>query len=381
MLTWCEIRSDALRHNLAVLRRAIGPKKELVAMVKANAYGHGLREVARLCAAEGISWFGVIDVEEAVLLREALGPGVRLLILGYVEPDEIAAALAVGADLAVFDRSHAIQIQAAAAASGGIARVHLKIDTGMGRHGIFPEEAPAVVEQFWAWPNLILEGVWTHLAQADALDPTYTEHQLERWSACCDRMQQRGLLPPMLHVANSAGALLYPSARGTAVRCGIALYGLWPHPSLASRLQDQGLQLQPLLTWKSRLVQVKTVPAHTAISYGSTYWTHRETLLGVISVGYADGYDRGLSNVGQVLVRGVRCPVLGRVCMKHLMVDLGPAARQGPPPQVGEEVVLAGRQGNAEIPVDEMAAWVDTINYEITTRLPERIPRLVKEGP
>lgn len=377
MLTWCEIRGEAVRHNVAMLRRAIGPKPELVAVVKANAYGHGLREIASLCAAEGLRWFGVVDVGEAALLREALGPHVRLLILGYVEPDEISAALAVEADLAIFDGSHAAEVQKAAAACGTRARVHLKIDTGMGRHGVPPEEGLALAEQWQTWPNLILEGVWTHLAQADAADPTYTESQLQRWAIVCDGLKQRGLLPPLRHAANSAGALLYPSARGTAVRCGIALYGLWPHPALASRLRAQGFELEPVLTWKSRLVQVKTVPAQTAISYGSTYVTPRETLLGVLGVGYADGYDRGLSNVGQVLIRGVRCPVVGRVCMKHLMVDLGPAAQEGSL-QVGEEAVLVGRQGNGEIPAEEMAAWLNTINYEITTRIPERIPRLLR---
>ena len=378
MLTWCEICPQALRHNLQVLQQSLGPDPEQIAVVKANAYGHGLDQVAPVCAQEGVTWFGLVGIEEAQALREMLGPSVQLLLLGYIEPQEVAAALALGARLAIFDPAHAREIHAAAKDCGKTARVHLKVDTGMGRHGVNAEDVPALVELCHSLEKLRVEGLWTHLAQADDPDPTYTQTQLERWNAVCINLHQKGWLPPFRHVANSAGALLYPSARETAVRCGIALYGLWPHPALAPRFKAQGIDLRPLLTWKSRLVQVKTVPPQTPISYGGTWVTPRETLVGVVAVGYADGYDRGLSNVGQVLIQGTCCPIRGRVCMKHLMVDLGPAVPRGPL-KVGEEVVLLGRQGGAEITADAMATWLDTINYEVTTRLPARLPRISRE--
>jgi len=380
MLTWCEINLAHIRHNVRTLRRVLGSGPELIAVVKANAYGHGLIEVARTCQAEGVRWFGVAEVAEAVVLQEALDPPCQLLLLGYAEAEELAEAVRRRVHLGVFDEAYAEQVDQVAAAVGQSARVHLKIDTGLSRQGVLAAEGLPFVRACFNLPHLEVAGLWTHFACADSGHPEDVAQPLARFLTLRDALRAQGWPVPFLHAANSAATLFYPPAHLDGVRCGLALYGLWPNPALAPRLEAQAIVLFPALSWKSKLVQVKTVPAGSSVSYGASFTTTRPTRLGVVGVGYGDGYDRGLSNVGEILVRGVRCPIRGRVCMKHVVVDLTDLPAEITP-RAGEEVTLLGPAGGDCITADELAAHLDTINYEITTRLPPTLPRVFDDPP
>lgn len=380
MLTWCEINLTHVRQNVRTLRRVLGPGPELIAVVKANAYGHGLVEVARACQAEGVRWFGVAEVAEAVVLQEALGPPCQLLLLGYAEAEELAEAVRRRVHLGVFDEAYAEQVDQVAAAMGQPARVHLKIDTGLSRQGVLAAEGLPFVRACLDFPHLEVVGLWTHFACADSGRPEDVAQPLAQFLTLRDALAKQGWPVPFLHAANSAATLFYPPAHLDGVRCGLALYGLWPNPALAPRLEAQGLGLFPALSWKSKLVQVKTVPAGSSVSYGAGFTTTRPSRLGVVGVGYGDGYDRGLSNVGEVLIRGVRCPIRGRVCMKHVVVDLT-ALPAEITPRAGDEVTLLGPEGEDCITADELAAHLGTITYEITTRLPPTLPRVFHESP
>ncbi|HEX4776555.1 MAG TPA: alanine racemase [Acidimicrobiia bacterium] len=363
---WVEVDLAALRHNVAVLRDVAAPA-EVMAVVKADAYGHGAGPVARAAVEAGAAWLGVALVEEGVALREA---GVDAPVMVLSEPPPEAASTVVAQDLTpvVYTLPG---IEALAKAATGFERrapfaVHLKVDTGMHRVGCSVRDAPMLLEAILDHDELALGGVCTHFAVADDPDDGYTAHQLARFDALLHDLAARGLRPPIVHTANSAATIMFPDARRDLVRCGIAVYGIAPSPHVGPPVD-----LQPVLSFKTRVTHVKRVAAGERISYGLRYRLARDATIATIPVGYADGVPRNLGHVGgEVLVRGRRHPIAGTVTMDQLMVDVGDARVD-----VDDEVVLIGRQGDEEITATDWAERLGTIPYEVVCGIGARVPR------
>ncbi len=382
-LVWCEIDRGALAANLGQLRQLMSPEALLAATVKANAYGHGLELTARTFADAGADWLCVNALFEARRLREA-GVTLPLYVVGYVPPADVGEALDLDCQLVLYDPAVADAAAAAVAdrrarghgANAGPARLHLKLETGNNRQGLREEDALALARRVHADPDLELTGLATHFADVeDTTDHTFAHAQRDRFVRFARLLEAEGIDVRLRHLSNSAAAILWPEVHLDLARVGIACYGMWPSTEayvsalMAGRAQ---VALTPALAWKTRVVQVRRVPAGEFIGYGRTYRTTHDTRLAVLPVGYYDGFDRGLSNLGHVLVRGQRAPVRGRVCMNLTMVDVTHVPGAAP----GDEVVLLGAQGEERITAEQMAIWAGTINYEITTRINDRIPRI-----
>lgn len=357
-----------IRDNLLAIRAAIGAERKLLIAVKANAYGHGAVEVSRMAVQAGVDWLGVATVPEGLQLREA---GIEKPILKFSPtfPEEMQAAITQGLTLAVCSRENAESLEASARTTGLKATVHLKVDTGMGRVGVAPEEAPALaafIEQHC--PNVRLEGIFTHLPVSDEADPTYTRAQVDRFKAVVEAVEtalDRKL--PLVHCANSGAVLGHEEAWLTMVRPGIMIYGFYPDPGT-----PRTIPLKPGLNFLTRVSFLKQVKAGTSIGYGRTWIAPRDTWIATLPVGYADGFNRLFSNTGRALIGGRSYPIVGRVCMDQSMVDLGPETSVA----VGDEVVLIGRSGEEVITVDEWAAKLHTITYEVTCQINGRVARV-----
>jgi alanine racemase len=364
--TWVEVDLDAVRHNVRELARIAAPA-ELLAVVKADAYGHGAVPIARAALDAGATWLGVALVEEGVALREA---GIDGPVLVLSEPPPVSARAVVEHHLTpVVYTNDGIEALAKAVVergSGTALPVHLKVDTGMHRVGVGADEALAVAQRVAHRTELHLGGVCTHLAVADEVDDPYTADQLTTFAAVLAELEAAGLRPPLVHAANSAALLAFPEARFDLVRAGIAIYGVAPAPELAG-LAD----LRPALTLKARVSHVKTLAAGARLSYGLRYRMPRAGTVATVPIGYADGVPRNLAAVGgEVVIRGRRYPIAGTVTMDQLMVDTG-----DDPVEVGDEVVLIGRQGDAEVTAEEWATRLGTIAYEIVCGIGPRAPR------
>ncbi|MCF6289966.1 MAG: alanine racemase [Desulfobacterales bacterium] len=371
-----EIDLAALAANYAVVRETVGSGVRVMAVVKADAYGHGMVRVARTLAAAGARTFGVAEVEEGMALRGAGVPGEIVVLLGG--PLESVAEM-VGNQLTpvVFDIDTLAELSQRARALDAVLDVHLKVDVGMGRLGIMPAEVQGFVRQLTALPGLRLTGVLSHLPAAD--DPAAdqnTSTQLRCFQEVLAGLEQKNGVGPVTHIANSAALLYHQPARLDMVRPGISLYGYYPDG--AAGIGAATVKLRPVMRFKTRVLQVKEVPAGAGISYGHTFVTRRPTRLAVLPVGYDDGYLRRLSNRAQVLIHGQRAPVRGRVCMNACMVDitdLDDAAAVRP----GDEVVLIGPQGGELISADELAGWLETISYEVLCLIGSRNQRFYSE--
>ncbi len=391
--TWAEISLDAVAENTRRLL-ALADPAGLLAVVKADAYGHGAIEVARVAVEAGAAWLGVAALEEALELRRA-GLKAPVLLLSAATPAQADTIVANDVTAAVFDPETAKALAAAGRRAGRPARAHLKIDTGMGRLGVTPDQAGAELALGLArLEGLALEGAYTHFSTSDEREKTFARRQYALFDDFLGRLARAGLEFRWRHAANSAALLDLPQTRFNLVRVGIALYGLYP----SEEVDRERARLVPVMAWKTRLVHVKRVPAGTAISYGREYVADHPTLVGTLPVGYADGYRRGLSNGGRVLIGGVSCPVLGRVCMDHVMVGLDGV----PDARPGDEVVLLGRQPvrapqarasrteggdpsaaaatEAHIPAEELARVCGTINYDIVSTVGRRVPRVYLRG-
>jgi alanine racemase len=364
---WAEVDLAALRENVAELCAIAAPARVL-AVVKADGYGHGAVATGRAAVEAGAAMLGVALVEEGVELREA---GIEAPILVLSEPVADAATTVVGARLtpAVYTAAGVEALAKAVVERDSIPLpVHLKVDTGMHRVGAAPEAAAALAELVDAHRELKLQGLWTHLAVADEPGNPYTAEQLQRFDEVRERLAGRGHRPEIVHAANTAGTLAFPNARYDLVRPGIGVYGIPPVPELSSVAR-----LRPVLAVKARVSFVKRVPAGAAISYGLRYRVERPVNIATVPIGYGDGVPRNLSEAGgEVLVRGRRRPIAGTVTMDQLMVDLG-----DDDVEVGEEVVLIGRQDGEEITAAEWAARLQTIPYEIVCNIGPRVPRRV----
>jgi alanine racemase len=370
--TWVEINRTALLANVATCRRIIGPRCQLLAMVKGNAYGHGLRESAQVLCGAGIDMLGVEAVGEAVAVRTA-GISCPILLVGPLPQANIPLLLTYQLTPLLVSLEQVQVVGEFTRQADCQLDVHLKFDTGMHRQGIMPDEVPLLLDWLAKYPALHVSGVATHLARADEVEqPEWTRRQLERFHAITATLAAAGIRHPIRHAANSAAALVWPEAHLDMVRFGIALYGFWPGPAV-QRAHAEGFTWSPVMTWKTRVGAVRQVGYGCYVGYNGSYVTTRDSRLAVLPLGYYDGYGRGLSNLGQVLVRGQRVPVCGRVSMNLMSVDVTDV----PAVEPGDEVVLIGRQGLAAIGAEEVAAWLGTIHYEVTTRINPLIPRMV----
>lgn len=371
--TWIEIDLGALLHNFDVIQKKLRPGTEILVPVKADAYGHGAPSVAKALEAKGAAFLGVASVDEAILLRKE-GIRIPILILNAILEKEIDAVLEYNLTQTVCTEAAARELDASSGRWKKRVPVHLKVDTGMGRLGVWYEEAESLVRVIKGRRNLFLEGLYTHLANADDADPEMTLLQIRRFQEVVDRLKKQSLLPRIIHLANSAATLSYVSSHFNLVRPGLAIYGIDPYYENGRKFTAE---LRPALRLLTRIVHLQKTAAGRRISYGGTYTTQRETMIATLPVGYADGYNRLLSNQGHVLIRGKKVPVCGRVCMDQMMVDLGALQDVS----LGEEVVLIGRQGDQEIRVEELSTLCNTIPYEFLVRLSNRIPRIYLHSP
>lgn len=365
---WAEIDLGALSSNVREMCRVTDPSAQLMAVVKANGYGHGVEPVSRVALQSGASWLGVALLQEAILLREK-GITAPILILGYTPAQDAADVIKNDISQTIFTWEDALAFATAAHHLGKKARVHLKIDTGMGRLGFYPDqETLEMIYRLAHMPGLEVEGIFTHFATADDVDKEFTQEQFAKFQQFLKQLAARHIFIRWRHCANSAAVLDLPYTHLDLVRPGIALYGLYP----SHHVHHDLIKLKPVMTLKARVAFVKEVPAGCSISYGRTYFTQENRRVATVPLGYGDGYSRLLSNQGEVLIRGKRAPLLGRVCMDQLMVDASniPNVRQG------DEVVLMGRQGSEEITADKIADQIGTINYEVVCMVSERVPRV-----
>jgi alanine racemase len=363
---WVEIDLGAVRDNVETLVATAAPA-QVLAVVKADGYGHGAVPVARAALEAGATWLGVALVEEGVALRDA-GIDAPILVLSEPQPDAASAVVAHRLTPVVYTAGGIDSLAKAVAdlGTGETLAVHLKIDTGMHRVGVAPDGALALAQRVDGRTELVLEGVLTHFAVADEPDDPYTAEQLARFHGVLADLDAAGLRPPLVHAANSAGLLAFPEAHFDLVRAGIAIYGIPPAPALADRAV-----LRPVLSLKARVSHVKTLAAGDRISYGLRYRVERTARIATVPIGYADGVPRNLAAVGgEVVVGGRRRPVAGTVTMDQLMIDVGDDEVA-----VGDEVVLIGRQGDAEVTAQEWADRLGTIAYEIVCGIGPRVPR------
>ncbi|HJP66033.1 MAG TPA: alanine racemase [Actinomycetota bacterium] len=351
---------EAIRHNVRAVRPA---SAEVMAVVKADGYGHGALPVARAALEAGASWLGVALVEEGIELRDA-GVTAPILVLTELPPGSEPAAVAAGLTPALYTQQGLAALAARAHDADRPIGVHVKLDTGMHRVGLPPDQAEAFVRGA-VDGGLEFEGLWTHLATAERPDDPFTRRQLATFGSVSEQLAAAGLVPRYRHVANSAAIMALPETHLDLVRLGVSLYGLSPGPGVFG--SDR---LRPALSFRTEVAMAKRVAAGEAVSYGLRYRLARTSTIATIPVGYADGFPRALTGNGQVLIRGRRYPVAGTVCMDQFMVDCG-----DDPVEAGDEVVLIGSQGDERITADEVAEWMDTINYEVVCAISRRVPR------
>jgi alanine racemase len=365
--TIAEISLSAISSNLNQVRLKIG-KRKILAVVKASAYGHGAIPVVKRLITEGVDMLGVATVEEGMDLRDA-GINHPIVILLGINPYEIPALLDYNMTPVLYSLSTAKALSEASIKKGRVTDIHIKVDTGMGRLGIMAEEAVRVIKEIGGLKGLSLEGLMTHFADAELADKEYAECQLKRFNDIIKGLKRIGITFPLSHAANSAAIITFPPSLFNMVRPGIMLYGYLPSEEMI------GPSLKPALTLKSHILALKKVPAGTPLSYGRTFVTARKSNIAVLRIGYADGYSRMLSNKGEVLIKGKRAPVVGRVCMDMTMVDV--TGIYGV--KEGDEVVLIGKEGEDFIGADEIARKIETIPYEVLCSISSRVPRKYKE--
>jgi len=360
--TWLEVDLGAIKNNIKQIRIMTGT--DVMAIIKANGYGHGVLAVAEVATQAGASWLGVARIEEALNLRAA---GIRseLMVLGYTPPVLIPEAIQNNIHVAIYERDMAKAYVTFGKKVEGRLKAHLKIETGMGRLGMPPEFAPDFLYKYKNHPKVEIDGIFTHFARADEPYVKSTDQQLAVFKDLLTQIRKAEICPPMVHAANSAAVLNFPKTYFDMVRPGIAIYGLDP----SSETKVPGT-FRPALTWKARLTSLRTLPPGHGVSYGSIYITSDEERIGVIPVGYGDGYRRVPGQ--QVIVRGKLVDVVGRVCMDQCMLQLDSVPEAKP----GDEVILLGRDGDQEISANDLAARWGTINYEVLCGLADRMPRI-----
>ncbi len=370
---WAEINLDNITHNINELKKIVKSGERIMAIIKADGYGHGAIEVSKVLLYNGAHSLGVAICDEGVQLRHN-NIHVPILILGYTPKQKLNDVVSYGLIQTIFRYDMAKELSETAVRLNKTAEVHIKIDTGMSRIGYMPTALDAEeILSITKLPGIKVSGIYTHFADADKINSSFTYEQYDKFQYMVSKLEDLGLTFETKHVSNSGGLIGYPSIKADTVRAGITLYGL--KPSL--EMGFGGLILKPAMSLKTRISYVKKVAPGVSVGYGRNFYTDKETVIATIPVGYADGYMRGMSNKGRVLVRGRFAPVIGAVCMDQFMVDVtgidGVTA--------DDEVVLIGTQGQNEISADEMAAILNTINYEVVCNIGKRVPRVyIKNG-
>lgn len=373
--SWVEVSSSAIRDNLSIFRRLVSRDVKLAAVVKGNAYGHGMIPVSRIALESGADWLGVFSIDEGLTLRDA-GIEAPVLVMGPFNRHNLGLALESDLRLTLTS-SFAVHALCNHPSRGG-AKVHLKLETGTNRQGLTEDELPEAVRLLLS-AGVTVEGAFTHFADIeDTTDHAYAQAQLDRFERLVEILGSLGLPVPMPHTACTAATILFPETFKSLVRVGIGLYGLWPsrETRVSAQVIDRNrLGLRPAMTWKARISQIKVVPSGSYVGYGRTFRTTRDSRIGVLPVGYVDGYDRGLSNAAHVLVGGTRAPLVGRVCMNLTMIDLTdiPSAVEG------DVAVLLGNSGQESITAEDLARLAGTINYEIVARAATGATRIIVE--
>lgn len=366
---WIEINLNNLRYNYQQLKQRMAEGVGMMSVVKANAYGHGVIPVAKTLIEEGTDRLAVALPEEGVELRKA-GVDIPIHVLGEVLPAQYQLLLDYNLIPTICKKTTLVNLNQLAAKKNISFKIHIKVDTGMGRIGVTCDSSGLdFVKKAVNLSNIEVEGLMTHFATADEKDKEYSYYQWEKFKYFVSELENEGIEIPVKHAANSAAIIDLPRFQLDMVRPGIALYGLYP-----SQEVEHELLLKPVLSWKSKIIYLKEMPSGRPISYGATYVTKKKSKIATIPLGYADGYSRLLSNKGQVLVRGKRVPIRGRVCMDNFMVDVSDIDGVN----VGDEVVLIGKQNSELISADIMAEWIDTINYEVVCGISDRVKRIYR---
>ena len=366
------VNLEAIRNNLLEVKKKIGDWTKLMVIIKADAYGHGAVGLAKSIGdGSGVDYYGVAIIEEAVELRRA-GINKPILVLGYTPREQYQLVVAYDVAQTIFQYEMAEALSEEAKRQGKTAKIHIKLDTGMSRIGFADtKESVSEIKRIAALPNIEIEGLFSHFARADETDRTPTEEQLKRYIAFYSLLEQKNIMIPIRHIANSAGIIEFPKAYFNMVRCGIATYGIYP----SDMVNKDAMNLIPAMELKTHVVYVKELEEGVGISYGATYITRRKTKVATIPVGYADGYSRNLSNVGKVIIHGQYAPIIGRICMDQFMVDVSDIAEV----KQGDIVTLLGRDKEAYISVEELAQWSHSFAYELVCTIGKRIPRVYSE--
>jgi len=365
MRTWCDISLDNLEHNVNQVKRKLNNNTKLCAIVKANAYGHGVEEIASNLVQQGVDYLAVAFIDEAIELR-LCGFTQPVLILGNTPKDTAESIVEYNITAAVYDVETAKVISDQAQKQNKVAKIHIKIVTGMGRIGFVPDkQSIGEILDISKLPNLEIEGLFTHFACSDDADDEMTLKQFDKFMSVADELEKNGLVIPIKHCCNSAAIIKYPHMHLDMVRAGIILYGMYPSDI------DYDIDLLPLMTFKSTVINIKTMQPGETVSYGATFKVEKPTKVATVAVGYADGYSRMLSNKGRVLVNGCFANILGRICMDQCMIDVTNVHNIS----IGDEVILFGADDNEKLPVEELAAKLGTINYELPCVINNRVPR------
>ncbi len=368
--TYATVNLAALAHNLSCITRYLSPDCEILAIVKANAYGHGAVETAQALVRQGIGRFAVASLDEGIALRHA-GINASIVVLGALFEQQIADLVANTLTPVISDGRILSSLTKAARSHQAPYPIHLKVETGMGRLGFSPEELLSLLDCSLVRSPLQVEGLMTHLADADGKDTAFTEQQLGIFRTVLAQVKQRGVTLPFVHTANSAAIVRFPAAHFSLVRPGIMLYGYHTLPTTVP-----APDLKPVLSLHTTIAQLRTIPRGGSVSYNGTFVATRPTRIAVLPIGYADGYSRRLSHRGSVLIQGRRSPIVGLVCMDMIMVDVTDLA----PVHVGETATLIGQQGGESIWADEVADWIGTIPYEVLCGIGSRVPRLYESA-
>ncbi len=367
MRAFAEIDLEAIGHNINEVRKNVGKDVKICAVIKSNAYGHGAIAVGHYLK-DAVEYFAVAALDEAIELRES-GITLPILILAYTSPSQYDDLIKYDITQTIYSYDTAKLLNDTAERAGKSAKIHIALDTGMTRIGfVMTDESIDEIEKISRLSHIELEGMFTHFACADMYDKSHTKMQMERYDSICDELDKRGVNIPIKHICNSAGVMEFDSHRFQMVRSGIITYGLYP----SDEVDKSSMLLKPAMTFKSHVINVKTVDAGHGVSYGATYVTQSPTKIATISVGYADGYPRSLSNKGRVLIRGEFAPIIGRVCMDQIMVDVTHIDNV----EIEDIVTLVGRDGENEIPVEEPANMAGSFNYEFICGLTNRVTRV-----
>jgi alanine racemase len=370
--TWAEVSLDAIAHNVRQFKSTLGSSSYFMAVVKGDAYGHGAIPVAKAALEAGSDYLGVALLDEALQLRRA-GINTPIMVLGYTPPYAVEKAIMNDITMTVFSDEVLEELISCSNRLQKLVKVHIKVETGMNRVGVEQKEELKVMAKTIQQAHFLsLEGIFTHFADADNKDKKYTFFQHRRFIELIEYLKNEGIHIPIKHCCNSAGTIDLPEMHMDMVRVGISLYGLAP----SADVQFKRLRLLPAMSFKTKVSFIKTLKAGQSISYGCTYQTEKDSLIATLPVGYADGFYRGRSNVGFVMIRGKRVPIVGRICMDQTMMDVSSI----PDLRIGEEVVLFGRSEEGELPVDEIATEMNTINYEVVCQLGKRVPRIYVEN-